>query len=73
MFFKLSYLRMKVACVLPLNPFIPKISFSDSPYSLPYNYYGVSWENLVFDQLIIPKSMFFSFLVTCLLDIVLVL
>ena len=45
--------------------------------SRPYNFYNVGFENLVLDQLIIPKlipKLIFLFtLITCLLDIVLIL
>ena len=41
--------------------------------SRPYNFYNVGFENLVLDQLIIPKLIFFFTLITCLLDIVLIL
>ena len=50
--------------------------FSDS-YPLntltPSNSYNVSSENLVSGQLIIPKLTFFFILITCLVDIVLIL
>ena len=46
---------------------------SNSPYYLSYNSCGVSLENLVLHQLIIPQLIFFFFLITCLLDIVLIL
>ena len=39
----------------------------------PYNFYNVSSENLVLDQLIIPQLIFFFILITYLVDIVLVL
>ena len=39
--------------------------------SRPYNFYNVGFENLVLDQLIIPKLIFLF--ITCLLDIVLIL
>ena len=45
----------------------------NSPYSQPFNSYNVSWENLVLDQLIIPKLIFFFILITYLVDIVLIL
>ena len=70
---KLSYLEMKVAYVMPLKPFHSQDLITLSPYCLQYNLCGVRWENLVLDQLIIPKSVFFFFLITFLLDIVLVL
>ena len=63
---KLSYLGMKVA-------FHSQDLITHSPYCLQYNLCGVRLENLVLDQLIIPKSVFFFFLITFLLDIVLVL
>ena len=46
---------------------------SNSPYCQPYNSYHVSSENLVLDQPIIPKFIFFFILITCLVDIVLIL
>ena len=42
----------------------------NSPYCRPYNSYDVSSENLVLDQLIIPKLLFFFILITRRLDIV---
>ena len=45
----------------------------NSPYYLPYNSYNGSSENLVLDQLIIPWLIFFFLLITCLLNIVLIL
>ena len=42
---------------------------SDSPYWLPYSSCGVSLENLVLNQLIIPQLIFFFILITCLLNI----
>ena len=45
---------------------------SNSAYCLPYNSYDISSENLVLNQLIIPEVMFFSILVTCLFNIVLI-
>ena len=54
-------------------PFHSQDLISSSPYYLPYNSYDVSSENLVLDQLIIPWLTFFSILITCLLDIVLIL
>ena len=56
-----------------VNPLTLKISFSYSPYCLPYSSCDVSLENLVLDQLIIPQLIFFFILITCLLDIVLIL
>ena len=45
----------------------------DSPYCQPYNSYNVSSENLVLDQLINPKLIFFFILITYLVDFVLIL
>ena len=45
----------------------------NSPYCQPYSSYNVSSENVVLDQLILPKLIFFFILITCLLDIVLIL
>ena len=42
-------------------------------YYQPYHSYNVSSENLVLDQLIIPKLAFFYTLITYLDDIVLIL
>ena len=39
-----------VSCTLELIPFTPKISIGNSPYCLPYNFYYVCLENLVFYQ-----------------------
>ena len=44
-----------------------------SPYCQPYNSFDVSSENLVLDQLIIPKLIFFFILITYLVDIALIL
>ena len=46
---------------------------SNSPYCQPNNSYNVSLENLVLDQPIIPKLIFSPILITCLVDIVLIL
>ena len=45
----------------------------NSPYHQSYNSYNFSSENLILDQLIIPKLIFFFFLNTCLVDNVLIL
>ena len=42
-------------------------------YCQYYNSYDVSSENLVLDQLIIPKLIFFFILITYLVDIVLIM
>ena len=52
---------------------VSKDEICNSPYCQPYNSYDVSSENLVLDQLIIPKLIFFFILITCLVDIVLIL
>ena len=46
---------------------------SNSPYCQPYNYYNVSSENFVLDQLIIPKLIFFFILFTNIVYIVSIL
>ena len=46
---------------------------SNSPYCQPNNSYNVSSENLALDQPIIPKFILFFILITCLVDIVLIL
>ena len=57
--------------MVSINPFTPKISLVlDSPYCLPNNSCDVILENLVLDQLMIPKLIFVSILITCLLDVV---
>ena len=45
----------------------------NSPYCQTYNSYNVSSENLILDQLIIPKFIFFFILIAYLVDIVLIL
>ena len=55
-----------------LNPFTPKISSVILLQCLPYNSYDVSSDNLLLDQLLIPLLTFVFFLITCLLDIVLI-
>ena len=52
---------------------ISKDEICDSPYCQPYNSYNVSSENLVLDQLIIPKLIFFFILIAYLVDIVSIL
>ena len=51
---------------------LPQSHQGNSPYCLLYNSVGVSLENLVLDQLINPSLIFFSILIICLLDIVLI-
>ena len=53
------------------NPLTPRSNFN-SPHYQPYNSYNISSENLVLDQLIIPKLIFFFSLITYLVDIVLI-
>ena len=45
----------------------------NSPYCLPYNLRDVRLENLELDQPIIPLLIFFFILITCLLNIVLIM
>ena len=54
-------------------PFHYQDLISNSPYCLPYNSYDVNSENLALDQLKIPALTFFFILMTCLLDIILIL
>ena len=54
------------------EPFHSQDLISNSPFRLLYNSYDVSLENLVLDQLLIPLLIFVFFLITCLLDIVLI-
>ena len=56
-----------------LNPLTPGSNLSFSLLSTIYSSYNVSSENLVLDQLIIPKLIYFFILTTCLLDILLIL
>ena len=49
-----------------------KDQICNSPYCQPYNSYNVNSENLVLDQLIIPK-LIFLILITNPVDIVLIL
>ena len=62
-------LRWRTDCL----PFNSQDLVSNSPYCLPYSSCDVSLENLALDQLIIPSLVFFVILITCLLDIVLIL
>ena len=55
------------------GPGSPLILGKKKKKSRPYNFYNVGFENLVLDQLIIPKLIFLFTLITCLLDIVLIL
>ena len=49
------------------------VQICNSPYCQPYISYNVRPENLVLDQLIIPKWIFFFILITNLADIVLIM
>ena len=62
--------RSKAPCTLILLFPYP---ICNSPYCQPYNSYDVSSENLVLDQLIIPKLKYFFILITYLVDIILIL
>ena len=62
-------LRWRTDC----QPFNSQDLFSNSPYCLPYSSCDASLENLVLEQLIIPSLVFFVMLITCVLDIVLIL
>ena len=72
----ISYLILlvEILCwsLMGVNPLTPRSNFN-SPYCQPYISYNVSSENLVLDQLIIPKLIFFFILITYLVDIVLIL
>ena len=57
---------------LCINPSELPDQICNSPYCQLYNSY-VSSENLVLDQLIIPKLIFFFIFITCLVDILLIL
>ena len=46
------------------QPFHSQDLISNSPYYLPYNFYDVSLENLVLDQLKVPWSLFFFILLS---------
>ena len=46
---------------------------TNSPYCLPYNLYDASLKNLELDQPVVPQLIFFFTLITCLLDIVLII
>ena len=63
--------RYKVLLAL-LTLWLPD-QICNSPYFQPYDSSNVSSENLIFDQLLIPKWTFFFILITYLVDIVLVL
>ena len=56
-----------------VNPLTPRSNFSFSFNCQPYNSYNVRAENLILDQLIIPKLIFFFILITHLVGFVLIL
>ena len=68
-----SYMFKSPLGVKELTLINSKDLIGNSPYCLPYSSCDVSLENLVLDQLLIPWLIFFFILITCLLDIVLML
>ena len=68
----LKFCLDKVLIRPKLMPSLPDV-ISNRPYCLPYSSFDVSLDNLVLDQIKFPKLIFFSFLSTCLLVIVLIL
>ena len=62
---------LRFAC-FNLTPQLPD-QICNSSYHQQYNSYNVSSENLVLNQLIIPKLIFFFILITYLVDVVLIL
>ena len=72
------FIGLENKCFTPLNTKMELTlqlpdQICNSPYCQTYNSYNVSSENLVLDQLIIPKFIFFFILITYLVDIVLIL
>ena len=55
-----------------IKPLNSQDLISNSPYCLLYNSCDVSLENLELDQPIIPWLIFFFIVITCLLDIVMI-
>ena len=55
-----------------IKPLNSQDLISNSPYCLLYNSYDVTLENLELDQPIIPKLIFFYILISCLLDIIII-
>ena len=49
----ITFIIITISYNITVNLFNPNISFGNSPYYLPFSFYNVSFENLVFDQLII--------------------
>ena len=72
-FFTPPLLSNATICFWFYEPFHSQDVIIYSPYCLPYHSYYVCSENMVMDQLIMPSSTFFFILITCLLDIVLIL
>ena len=50
----ITFIIITISYNISVNLFNPNISFGNSPYYLPFSFYNVSLEYLVFDQLIIP-------------------
>ena len=67
-----SIIAFTTSCVAKDEPFIPNFLIN-SRYCLPYSSHDVNSENLVLDQLTIAQLIFLFILITCLLDIVLIL
>ena len=55
-----------------IKPLNSQDLISNSPNCLLYNSYDVTLENLELDQPIIPKLIFFYILISCLLDIIII-
>ena len=55
-----------------IKPLNSQDLISNSPNCLLYNSYDVTLENLELDQPIVPKLIFFYFLISCLLDIIII-
>ena len=68
-----SVRRNSVLVTSGTYPFNSQDLTSNSPYYLPYSSFDVSLEDLVLDHFIISQLIFFFILITCLLDIVLIL
>ena len=56
-----------------LKPFNTQDLIKNSPYCLPHNSYNAISENLVLDEPENPQTWIFFILITCLIDIVLIL
>ena len=64
---KTFHLSIKFNFVFHANPYTPDQIYN-SPHCQPHNSYNVSSENLVLDQLITHKLIFFFFLITYLVN-----